>query len=101
MNKTKMIAFAGLALAILGSAAFVTESSVAQVLPGTAPSYAQAKHQRGEKHPDLRAALNLLRRAHARLQNGARDFGGHRAAAEKLTEQAIDQVQAAMKADKN
>lgn len=100
MNKSKLIAYATLAVTVLGSGIFFAENSIAQVVPGSS-AVVQVKRQRNERHPDLRAALNLLNRAHARLAKGSHDFGGHRAAAEKLTEQAIDQVQAALRDDKH
>jgi hypothetical protein len=55
---------------------------------------------RRERHPELVRAVRALQRARVALQNAARDFGGHRARAEQLTDQAIREVQAAMAADR-
>jgi hypothetical protein len=54
-----------------------------------------------ERHPELIRALKSLEKAKADLQKANRDFGGHRAKAEELTEQAIQEVQAAIKFDSN
>ena len=46
-------------------------------------------------------ALRTLQRAKTDLMRANRDFGGHRAKAAELTEQAIQEVQAAIQFDKN
>jgi hypothetical protein len=54
-----------------------------------------------ERHPVLRRAMANLQRARTNLQNAAQDFGGHRVKALELTNQAIQEVQAAMAFDKS
>ncbi len=59
------------------------------------------KKQRREHHPELVRALRALENAKRDLIHADRDFGGHRAKAQQLTEQAIQEVHEAMKADRN
>jgi len=59
--------------------------------PSTKPSH--------EPHPQLLAALRALQQAKLHLHDAARDFGGHRAAAATLTDQAIQEVENAIKSD--
>jgi hypothetical protein len=54
---------------------------------------------RKERHPALVQAMRALQRAKTALQNANRDFGGHRAKALDLTNQAIQEVQAAIQSD--
>ena len=46
--------------------------------------------------PHMRAALDHLRAARDQLQEGSWDKGGHRVAALRLTNQAIEEVRAGM-----
>jgi hypothetical protein len=72
----------------------------AQVGPAPVPGrFAARPNLRRERHPELRQALRALQRARGALQNAARDFGGHRAHAVELTDQAIREVQAAIRFD--
>lgn len=69
--------------------------------PGTpAPARRGRRANRKERHPELMKAMRSLERAKSDLEHGARDFGGHRARAEELTEQALQEVRAAMQFDK-
>jgi len=52
-----------------------------------------------EPHLELAAALKALNEAKLHLKNAARDFGGHRAKAAALTDQAISEVEAAIQFD--
>lgn len=54
-----------------------------------------------EPHPEIRAAMQALRQAQRHLQHGAHDFGGHRAEALKLTDQALQQCRAALSYDRH
>ena len=59
-----------------------------------------AKPEKGERHPEMRRALHALERAKGDLEKAAHDFGGHRAKALQLTEQAIQEVRAGLAYDK-
>ena len=59
-----------------------------------------AKPEKGERHPEMRRALHALERAKEDLEHAAHHFGGHRAKALQLTEQAIQEVKAGLAYDK-
>jgi hypothetical protein len=69
--------------------------------PGTppGPSTDPKKKPAHEPNPELAAALKALDEARLHLKNAAHDFGGHRATAAGLTEQAISEVMAALAFD--
>ena len=90
--KNKMIALSSLAI-LLGTGAHFAQAQN----PAPAPT-APVKR---ERHPEMMRALKTLQKAKADLQKSAKDFGGHREKALDLTQQAIDEVKAAMRADKN
>jgi hypothetical protein len=54
-----------------------------------------------EKHPEIREALESLRRAKAHMEHAAHDFGGHRVEAIEATNQAIKQLELCLKFDKD
>jgi|YelNatPaOPRAMG01_1025707.scaffolds.fasta_scaffold44523_4 hypothetical protein len=62
--------------------------------------YASRVMKGRERHPELRQALRALMRARMLLNKAPHDFKGHRADAEKLTTQAIQQVREAMAVDR-
>lgn len=98
--KSRLFAIGGL-IALLGSTAtlgILTQSN-AQTNP-TVPAPRAGRRNR-ERHPEMQKALRTLERAKADLQKANRDFGGHRAKAVELTDQAIKEVQEAIKFDKN
>ena len=51
------------------------------------------------KHPQMHMALHSLRKAHLELQTAPHDFAGHRKMAMQVTEEAIQQVEIALKLD--
>jgi hypothetical protein len=53
-----------------------------------------------EPHPEIREAIESLRRAKDHLEHAAHDFGGHRVEAIKATDEAIRQLQDCLKYDK-
>jgi len=53
-----------------------------------------------EKHPEMRHALRAMRVAKKHLEEADHDFGGHRVEAIKALDEAIKQVEAALKFDK-
>ena len=56
------------------------------------------EHQ--ERHPEMRHALHALEKAREALQHAAHDFGGHRAKALELTDQAIREVKEGLEFDR-
>jgi len=67
----------------------------------TAQEQNQNRRRRGrpENHAELDGALRALQRAKAGLEHASHDFGGHRAKALDLTNQAIDEVKQALAYD--
>ena len=66
-------------------------SSALPATPAAAPA---------ERHPEIREALESLRRAKAHMEHAAHDFGGHRVEAIEATNQAIKQLELCLKFDK-
>ncbi|HZQ46125.1 MAG TPA: hypothetical protein VFC07_03870 [Verrucomicrobiae bacterium] len=54
-----------------------------------------------ERHPKIRAAITALEAAKTEMQGAAHDFGGHRVAAIASCDEAIKQLQEALKYDQN
>ncbi len=54
-----------------------------------------------EPHPHIRAALNELREARTELQTASHDFCGHRAAALKQVDVALQQLRQALECDRH
>jgi hypothetical protein len=53
-----------------------------------------------ERHPRIRAAIRELREAKRDLEKADHDFGGHRVAAIKAVDHAIEQLEKALKYDR-
>lgn len=53
-----------------------------------------------EAHPHIRAAVNELREARQELRTAAHDFCGHRVVAMEKTNEALQQLQAALACDR-
>jgi hypothetical protein len=53
-----------------------------------------------ERHPEIREALGALRRARNHLDIAAHDFGGHRAQAIQAIDNAIMQLEIAVRYDR-
>jgi hypothetical protein len=68
----------------------------ASALPATPAAATPA-----EPHPEIREALEALRRAKGHLEHAAHDFGGHRVEAIEATNQAIKQLEICLKFDKD
>jgi len=83
MKKTLLAVAAALALA----AAVMLPLNV-PARPAGSPSPAA---QKGERHPEIRAAIRHLEQARDNLQKGAHDFGGHRVKALEHTNQALEE----------
>lgn len=61
---------------------------------------AQNGRRRMERHPEIEQALRNLEQAKENMEKAAHDFGGHRAKALELTNQAIDQLHQALRYDR-
>ncbi len=72
---------------------FITAVFAGLTLPGLGASRARA-----EDHPHLHAALYEMRHARAQLKEARHDFGGHRVKALEALDEAILQIDKALKA---
>ncbi len=62
---------------------------------------AAAGARKGERHPEMRAAINHLERIKSLLEHrAAHDFGGHKKAAIGYIDQAIAELRAGIQSDK-
>jgi hypothetical protein len=53
-----------------------------------------------ERHPAIRAAIRHLEQAKESLRKASHDFGGHRARALELTDQALRECHEALESDR-
>jgi hypothetical protein len=53
----------------------------------------------GERHPNIRRAIEALRAARNDLEHADHDFGGHRVEAMRAVDRAIEQLQVALRFD--
>ena len=60
----------------------------------------EEKREGNERHPHIRAAIRELEQSKHELQTAAHDFGGHRKEAIEAIDQAIRQLEEALKYDK-
>lgn len=73
----------------------------AQQPPSGAPAPPQKQMpQRGERHPQIRAAMHALANAERHLQEAAHDYGGHRVKAMALIKQAQEELEAGLAWDR-
>ncbi len=93
------LAVPGLAVAIALSTSSAFHAAAAPA-PKPAPA-AMGNPAPAEPHPEIRAALRALQNAREHLQRGAHDFGGHRAHALQLTDQAIQECREALQYDRH
>jgi hypothetical protein len=98
--RTRLLAVGSLA-AVLCTATPLIVRAQNGTPPPAAPGQNMPRRQHRERHPELMRALRTLQRAKMDLNQANRDFGGHRAKAAELTEQAIQETQAAIQFDKN
>ena len=88
-----------LALVLIMAVGLVCSAGVSMnVAKGEDAPTTQPKH---ERHPEIRQAIRHLEEAKKNLEKGAHDFQGHRVAALKATETALEECRAALKADAN
>jgi hypothetical protein len=90
------IACAGVALGVAGMVGY---AGVASMAASAAEPSTQPGDEDPGRHPEIHRALRQLRAAKERLAAAAEDFGGHRAAALKLTNQAIAECEACLRVD--
>lgn len=86
---------------IFSLAVMLTIAMVFALSFGTPASLGAAQKKTSEAHPEIRSAINALQKAKAHLTLANHDFGGHREDAVKACDDAIKQLNEALKFDKN
>lgn len=69
--------------------------------PAPAPAAAAAPAPLMEPHPEIREAIEALRRARNHMQRARHDFGGHRVDAIRAADEAIRQLRVCLKYDRD
>jgi hypothetical protein len=72
----------------------------APAAPAAAPTSEPYQRERNERHPEIRKAIEQLKRAQEDMRHAAHDFGGHREAALHACDEAINQLQLALQYDR-
>jgi len=94
----------GLSALAVGGALLVAlwaPAVMAQQPPSGPPAPPQKQMpQRGEGHPQIRAAMHALMNAERHLQEAAHDYGGHREKAMALIRQAQEELRAGLEWDR-
>jgi len=76
------------------------KTPAAAAVPAAAAQPAAAPAALPEPHPEIREAMESLRRAKDHLEHAAHDFGGHRVEAIKAIDESMHQLQECLKYDK-
>jgi hypothetical protein len=71
----------------------------AKALPAAQPANAPAAPP-AQVHPEIRDAIASMRKAKEHMRHAAHDFGGHRAEALRVTDEAIRQLEICLRFDK-
>jgi len=104
--KTRIVSLLVLATLILAFA-FITTAPAAPnkagvpATPGASALPATPAAVPAERHPEIREALESLRRAKEHMEHAAHDFGGHRVEAIEATDRAMKQLELCLKYDKD
>jgi hypothetical protein len=83
-------------LTLTGAAIYTNTTALAQSTPPPAAPQTPVH----ERHPAIRNAIRALEKAKVDLKNADHDFGGHREAALKECDAAIEQLKLALQYDK-
>jgi len=93
-----LLVFASLILAFAFIVAAPAAPHNGNALPTTAAQpVPAAAAPAAEPHPEIREAIEALRRAKAHMEHAAHDFGGHRVEAIRATDDAIRQLEICLK----
>ena len=91
--KNRITLIAACLVAIAGTGAIVNASAQSNVLTPVISA------QREKNHPELAKALRKIKSARADLASAAHDYSGHRTKAVEACDLAINEIQAAYKAN--
>jgi hypothetical protein len=99
MTLSALVVFA-LALLSVTSTPASPKAPAAAAVPAAATQPAAVPAALPEPHPEIREAIESLRRAKEHLEHAAHDFGGHRVEAIKAIDESLHQLQDCLKYDK-
>ena len=101
--KAKIIGLLVAAVLVLAMAfaAVVPAAPNANAFPAAAPRPANPAADPAQVHPEIRDAIASLRKAKERMRHAAHDFGGHRAEALRVTDEAIRELEVCLRFDKD
>ncbi len=86
--------------AILTASAFAFAMSLPIAAQDKDDKAKDEKHEHMEQHPAIKAAIHHLEEAKKSLESASHDFGGHRAAALKHVNEALEECNDALHFDK-
>lgn len=69
--------------------------------PAAAAAAAAQPAAAAERHPEIKEAIESLRRAKEHMEHAAHDFGGHRVEAIRATDVAIRQLEECLRFDRD
>jgi len=105
--KFKILSLSGLVILALALCASVTTTTASPkspaasaAVPAAVPQPAAAPAAQRDAHPEIREAIESLRRAKDHLEHAAHDFGGHRVEAIKAIDESLRQLNDCLKFDK-
>ena len=104
--KLKILSLSSLVILALALCLSVTttpaspNAPAAAAVPAATPQPAAAPAALPEPHPEIREAIESLRRAKEHLEHAAHDFGGHRVEAIKAINESLRQLNDCLKFDK-
>lgn len=98
MNKVLMSLLFG-AFVVTGTCYAQTPPPPAAEAPAAAEAPVAVKAAHHEHHPEIHKAMRKLRGAKSDLEKASHDYAGHRVAAIKLIDQALEELKAALESD--
>ncbi len=101
MKQMKTVCWFACAILILALAFSVSAPAAPGGKAAPPPVPAAAVPVPPEHHPEIHEAIAALRRAKEHLEHAKHDFGGHRVEAIRATEEAIHQLEACLKYDRD
>jgi hypothetical protein len=101
LSLSALVIFAmALCLSVTSTPASPKAPAAAAAVPAATPQPAAAPAAQREGHPEIREAIESLRRAKDHLEHAAHDFGGHRVEAIKAIDESLRQLQDCLKYDR-
>jgi hypothetical protein len=101
LSLSALVIFAlALCMSVTSTPASPKAPTAPAAVPAATPQPAAAPAAVPEPHPEIREAMESLRRAKDHLEHAAHDFGGHRVEAIKAIDESLHQLQDCLKYDR-